>query len=319
MKIVIVDYGTGNLRSVAKAVSLFTSTVKISSAIRDIQLCDKLILPGVGAFGQAINNLRKLKLILPIQNHINRHKPFFGICLGLQLLFTQSEEGGLYRGLDIFKGKVVRFKYPPKKKSIYKIPQIGWNQIHFISLKKGTNTYSKFNYAEKNHQTVTPNLPYFNGIPNHSYFYFVHSYFVVPVDKTVVATVTDYGMNFGIAFQIVDDYLDIMGDEDSLGKALGQDIAMGEITLPVYDLFNSLGKKERGELKQIILSRNINSEVIKKIRDKINRQKISLKIKERILSYVCRSKHNLARLKDSCFREKLMDLADYLVERGFGV
>jgi geranylgeranyl pyrophosphate synthase len=129
----------------------------------------------------------------------------------------------------------------------------------------------------------------------------------------------NYGLNFGIAFQIVDDYLDIMGDEDSLGKALGQDIAMGEITLPVYDLFNSLGKKERGELKQIILSRNINSEVIKKIRDKINRQKISLKIKERILSYVCRSKHNLARLKDSCFREKLMDLADYVVERGFGV
>lgn len=127
-----------------------------------------------------------------------------------------------------------------------------------------------------------------------------------------------YGLNFGIAFQIVDDYLDIMGDEGILGKVPGQDIVMGEMTLPLYDLFDSLTKYEKKELKEMILKRNINSELIKKIRDKINRNQIFLKTKEKALSYIHRSKHNLAPLKDSCYKDRLIDLADYVIERGFG-
>lgn len=142
---------------------------------------------------------------------------------------------------------------------------------------------------------------------------------ISPRDKDKHKALDNYGLNFGIAFQIVDDYLDIMGDKDALGKVLGQDMAMGEITLPLYDLLDSLGRKEKGELKQIVLSRNINAEIIKDIRDKISHQKIFLKTKEKILSYVYRSKYNLSSLKDSLYRDKLMDLADYVVERGFGV
>ncbi|MDP1852609.1 MAG: polyprenyl synthetase family protein [Candidatus Omnitrophota bacterium] len=127
----------------------------------------------------------------------------------------------------------------------------------------------------------------------------------------------NYGLNFGIAFQIVDDYMDIMADESKFGKKSGQDIAMGEVTLPLYDLLDSLEDKDRKELKQILLNRNISADVLKKIKNKIIGEKIFLKTKEKALSYIRQSQRNLNVLKDSCYRNGLIRLADYVLERGF--
>lgn len=127
----------------------------------------------------------------------------------------------------------------------------------------------------------------------------------------------NYGLNFGIAFQIVDDYMDIMADESKFGKKAGQDIAMGEVTLPLYDLLDSLEGKDKKELKQILLSRNISCDILKKIKDKIISEKIFLKTKEKALSYIRQSQKNLSVLKDSHYRSGLIKLADYILERGF--
>lgn len=128
----------------------------------------------------------------------------------------------------------------------------------------------------------------------------------------------NYGLNFGIAFQIVDDYLDIMADESTLGKAAGQDISCGELTLPLYDLFASLSRQEKKHFKEMVSSGNISARALSEIREKILTQKIFLKTKEKVASYIRRSKNNLTPLFDSCYRQGLKDLADYVVERGFG-
>ncbi|MFH1782646.1 MAG: imidazole glycerol phosphate synthase subunit HisH [Candidatus Omnitrophota bacterium] len=173
--ITIIDYGMGNLRSVEKAFELFTKDVRISSSPQDILASDKIVLPGVGAFNKAIEELRKRDLVKPIQKLIGSSVPFLGICLGLQLLFTESEEGGRVSGLDILKGKVKLFK----DLNGLKIPHMGWNQIE-VSDKK--------NSILKN-------------IEDKSFMYFVHSYYVEPEDKDVILCSTDYGMRFtsGIA------------------------------------------------------------------------------------------------------------------------
>ena len=108
--IVIIDYGMGNLRSVQKAFEKFCSNVVVSASINDILKADKIVLPGVGAFKTAMNELKKRGLIDPIKESIEKGRPFLGICLGLQLLFSESEEGGKIKGLDVIKGKVKRFK-----------------------------------------------------------------------------------------------------------------------------------------------------------------------------------------------------------------
>ena len=127
----------------------------------------------------------------------------------------------------------------------------------------------------------------------------------------------NYGLNFGIAFQIVDDYMDITADESRLGKASGQDIAMGELTLPLYDLLDSLDDKDKKELKHALSNRDIAKDVLKKIKNKIVSEKIFLKTKEKALSYIQESKHNLDELPESCHRAALAELADYVVDRGF--
>ena len=165
--ITIIDYGMGNLRSVQKALESQGAKARISQSPKDIKAADKLVLPGVGAMQPAMKKLHSLSLVGPIKDFIASERPFLGICLGLQLLFETSEEGGKVRGLGILKGNVKRFKK-------LKIPHMGWNTLK-----------------------ITANrCPLFTGITDKSYVYFCHSYFVSPKDKSAVAATTEYGVNF---------------------------------------------------------------------------------------------------------------------------
>lgn len=170
--IAIIDYGMGNLRSVQKAFEKFCSNVIVSASANDILKADKIVLPGVGAFKTAMDELKKRGLIDPIKESIEKGRPFLGICLGLQLLFSESEEGGRIKGLDVIKGKVKRFKH----KDGLKIPHMGWNRIEAKS--KGGRA------------------KIFDGVGDGSYMYFVHSYYAAPKDKDVILCETDYGRNF---------------------------------------------------------------------------------------------------------------------------
>jgi len=163
----IVDYGLGNLESVRGAVARLGHEAVVSADSEVLGRASRLILPGVGAFGDCMANLREYDLVEPIREYIASDRPFLGICLGLQLLFTEGEEMGTHRGLDVIEGRVIRFTHS------LKIPQIGWNQI-----------------------ARRQDCPQLEGIVDGSYVYFVHSYHVVPEDESVVATVTDYGYEF---------------------------------------------------------------------------------------------------------------------------
>ena len=179
--IAIIDYGMGNLRSVAKALEAQgAKNVKVTSSAALISKADKIVLPGVGAAVEAMQELENLRLSEVIKKNIFK-KPFLGICLGLQLLFTESQEGGKVRGLGILKGKVRRFSEE------LKVPHMGWNQIKIKNQKskiKNTNQKSKISN------------PFFKNIPDNSYFYFCHSYYVIPEDKSIIIATTDYGREF---------------------------------------------------------------------------------------------------------------------------
>ncbi len=168
-KILIVDYGMANLRSVQKAFEKTGHAADISGDPNRVAEADKLVLPGVGAFRDAIARLRETGLDEPIRAHIQSGKPFFGICLGLQLLFTRSHEDGVYPGLDIFPGEVVRFG----AEAGLKVPHMGWNQLR---IKK-----------------AAPPLGDLGESPS---VYFVHSYYVVPEDPDLCAAETDYPAPF---------------------------------------------------------------------------------------------------------------------------
>jgi glutamine amidotransferase len=172
--IVVVDYGMGNLRSVSKAFETVGAKVKVSSNPKDIKNADAIVVPGVGAFGDAVKNLKSLNLYEEVINHIQKGKPYFGICLGLQILFEKGYEFGEHKGLSIIKGKVVRFE----EKKGYKIPHMGWNQTK-IKQKEGL----------------------FSGIKDEEFFYFVHSFYVVPEDKSLIASTTDYIAEFCSSIQ----------------------------------------------------------------------------------------------------------------------
>ncbi len=167
--IVIVDYGMANLRSVQKALETIGAPAEISGDPNRIAAADKLVLPGVGAFRDAIARLNDTGLADPIRDHVRRGKPFFGICLGLQLLFTRSFEDGEHEGLKIFDGDVVRFKNVPD----LKVPHMGWNQLR-----------------------VKAAAPHLAGLPAKAAVYFVHSYYVAPKDRSLIATETDYPTPF---------------------------------------------------------------------------------------------------------------------------
>jgi glutamine amidotransferase len=177
--IAVVDYGMGNLRSVQKALEKVGHNVLVTSSPQQILDVRSIVLPGVGAFKDCIYNLEKLKLIDPILKSIKMGKPFLGICLGLQILFTESEEFGKTAGLDLIKGTVVRFPKENKPASMrLKVPHMGWNSI-----------------------SMSKDIPFFSGIEEGSFFYFVHSYYVDPDDKGIVATTTSYGIEFTSSIQ----------------------------------------------------------------------------------------------------------------------
>lgn len=163
--IVVVDYGMGNLRSVSKALEHLGGKVKVSASPRDVEVADKLVLPGVGAFGDAVRELQYAKLFEPVQSFLQAKKPFLGICLGLQLLFEQSDENPDISGLGILEGKVRAFESPG-----IKIPHMGWNQIR-----------------------ITNEHRLLRGVPDESNFYFVHSYYAVPKDTNLIAARCLYG------------------------------------------------------------------------------------------------------------------------------
>ena len=167
--IAIIDYGMGNLRSVQKAFEKVGHAAVVTNDAAAVAKADKIVLPGVGAFEDAIAELRNRNLIRPVLAAIDSGKPFLGICLGLQLLFDVSYENGRHEGLGVLRGEVVRFDLPAG----YSVPHMGWNQVDFAR-----------------------RPPVLEGMDPGTYFYFVHSYYVVPEDADVVATTTDYGSPF---------------------------------------------------------------------------------------------------------------------------
>ena len=163
----------GNLRSVQKGFEAVGAKAIVTSDSNKILSARSVVLPGVGAFKACMDNLEKFDLIDTVKQSVQSGKPFLGICLGLQLLFSQAEEFGSVSGLGILKGKVVGFKDAPNSGDPLKIPHMGWNNVE-----------------------VKPSHPLFDSVPNQSYFYFVHSYYVVPEDRATVATITNYGIEF---------------------------------------------------------------------------------------------------------------------------
>lgn len=172
--IAIVDYGMGNLRSVQKAFEKLGVDAQICNTPSQISQVEKLVLPGVGAFRDAMAELHRQQLVEPIREHLAADRPFLGICLGLQLLFDVSHEDGRWTGLGVIPGEVVRFRDQPG----LKVPHMGWNTVSAVR-----------------------DCPLFAQIPAESHFYFVHSYYVVPRDPDVVAAETDYGGPFTSVIQ----------------------------------------------------------------------------------------------------------------------
>lgn len=174
--IAIIDYGMGNLRSVQKGFEKMGYHAEVVRDRDSIQKASGLVLPGVGAFKDCMHNLKELQLLEPIVEQIQSGKPYLGICLGLQILFTVSEEFGEHKGLNLIPGKVVRFNFERTnqgKNGSLKIPHMGWNTIH----------------------KVNP-PPILKDVPDQTFLYFVHSYYVVPENPDVIATTTHYGIDF---------------------------------------------------------------------------------------------------------------------------
>ncbi len=177
--IVIVDYGMGNLRSVQKGLEKVGSEAIISQDPAEVRAAEKIILPGVGAFGDAMKHLDERGLVQPLLEFARSGRPFLGICLGLQLLFDISYEEGEFSGLGIIPGKVVRFDFRdvPAARG-FKVPHMGWNQVRWNSP-----------------------CPLLAGLPSGTHFYFVHSYHVVPDDDSVSVGRCDYGYTFTAMIQ----------------------------------------------------------------------------------------------------------------------
>ncbi|HWB11470.1 MAG TPA: imidazole glycerol phosphate synthase subunit HisH [Pirellulales bacterium] len=167
--IVIVDYGMGNLRSVQKGFEKVGHAATVTSDPEIIRSASRVVLPGVGAFGDAMQELRKRELVEPLKQAIAEGTPFLGICLGLQLLFDVSYEGGRYEGLGVLPGEVVRFDLPHE----YKVPHMGWNQLR-----------------------IRRPAPILSGLADGTHAYFVHSYYAVPRESQDIAAETEYGWPF---------------------------------------------------------------------------------------------------------------------------
>lgn len=175
MKVKVIDYGVSNLKSVTKAIEFLGCQVSLTSDPDEVARANKLILPGVGAFGTGMANLRRLGLAAAIQDAVKGGTPLLGVCLGLQLLFDESEEMGSHEGLKLVRGKVVRF---PERDDL-RVPHMGWNAL-------------KIHKPE----------PLFTSVSDGAMVYFVHSYFPVPQDTSIIAATTEHGIEFvsAIAF-----------------------------------------------------------------------------------------------------------------------
>lgn len=170
--IAIIDYGVGNLKSVEKAFQFIGQEVCVTSDRNTVSNADAVVLPGVGAYSDAVNNLKNAGMVEIVRETIAKDKPFLGICLGLQLLFDYSEEGGAVKGLGIFGGAIKQL--PPDMG--LKVPHMGWNSLKYKD-----------------------ECPLFRNLPSNPYVYFVHSYYLDAVDKTIVAAVTRYGVDIDAA------------------------------------------------------------------------------------------------------------------------
>ncbi|MBI2329432.1 MAG: imidazole glycerol phosphate synthase subunit HisH [Chloroflexi bacterium] len=195
--ITIIDYGAGNLRSVVNAVTKLGFQPKITNNPDDVSSARALILPGVGAAADAMASLKKLGLVSPIRRFIAEDRPFFGICLGLQILFSGTEEGGWHECLDIIPGRV------RKLPAGLKIPHMGWNQVR---------------------QKISH--PLFDGVPDEANFYFVHSYYAEPDDKSLVVGETEYGVSI----------CSVIARGNLVGTQFHSERS-GEIGLKIYDNF----------------------------------------------------------------------------------
>ncbi len=176
--IAIVDYGMGNLRSVEKGFLKVGVEAKVTNSPKDIEKADGVVLPGVGAFRDCMKELTNLSLVDVVVDSIKKGTPYLGICLGLQVLFSESEEFGRCRGLDILRGRVKKFQVSSFESQesdsvTLKVPHMGWNQIK-----------------------IRKNNPLLAEIQDGTYFYFVHSYYVLPDDESIISTTTDYGIEF---------------------------------------------------------------------------------------------------------------------------
>jgi len=172
--IAIIDYGMGNLRSVQKGFEKVGSEAVVTADPRVVLEADRIVLPGVGAFRDCMRNLEAAGFVEPILKVIAQGRPFLGICVGMQLLFTDSTEFGLYNGLGVIPGHVLRFPEGMREGGEeLKVPQMGWNQLAFKR-----------------------RPPAFAGIAANANVYFVHSYYVKPDESGVIATTTDYGIEF---------------------------------------------------------------------------------------------------------------------------
>ena len=175
--IAIVDYGMGNLRSVQKGLERAGFPAELTSDPAAVRNATGLVLPGVGAFKKAMESLEALGLVGAITSFIESGRPFLGICLGLQLLFTEGEEFGIQKGLGVFPGRVIRFPFgdpgAPENPAGLKVPHMGWNGV---DIRKET-------WALR-------------GIEEGTHFYFVHSYYPVPKDPKIISTTTEYGGEF---------------------------------------------------------------------------------------------------------------------------
>jgi len=172
--IAIIDYGMGNLRSVQKGFEKVGFDAVVTADPKVVLGAEKVVLPGVGAFPDCMRNLEQGGFVEPLLKVIREGRPFLGICLGLQLLFTESEEFGIHKGLDVIPGRVVRFPEGLKEgDEELKVPHMGWNQL-----------------------AIRRRPPVFTGIEDGTNVYFVHSYYVKPDDESVVAATTGYGIEF---------------------------------------------------------------------------------------------------------------------------
>lgn len=225
----VVDYGMGNLRSVSKSLESLGFPVIVSGSPAKLSRCAGIVLPGVGAFRDCMKNLGRQGFLPFLDDVLDEGRPFLGICLGLQVLFSGSEEFGRHEGIGFFPGKVVRFPSglkgtgPGGNEVVLKVPHMGWNRVD-----------------------VVMDHPVFQGIPAGSYFYFVHSYYVEPEDPSCVACRTSYGLSFAAAVGKGNRMAVQFHPEKSQGAGLAVLANFGRLCREAGNPTRAAGGEERG-------------------------------------------------------------------------